>query len=146
MITMTLVPDSSQRTGRTFCYEFLLEPNQIRLLAILPGEPHEMIGCLILTVSLDDKLLYEAISYTWGGLLRTYAIHVNGSQYCVLGILHGTFQRFRHANLPKFVWIDAICINQTNIQERTQQVQIMRNIYLQAQHVLIWLYGFLLRT
>jgi hypothetical protein len=37
------------------------------------------------------------------------------------------------------IWIDAICINQQDISERTQQVQFMRCIYENAEQVLIWL-------
>jgi len=37
------------------------------------------------------------------------------------------------------LWIDAICINQESIAERSQQVPIMGDIYKTAQRVFIWL-------
>ena len=37
------------------------------------------------------------------------------------------------------LWVDAVCINQTNISERTTQVRMMRTIYSRAACVLVWL-------
>ena len=39
----------------------------------------------------------------------------------------------------RVVWIDAICINQTDIEERSQQVEMMGLIYSKAVRNLIWL-------
>jgi hypothetical protein len=37
------------------------------------------------------------------------------------------------------MWIDAVCIDQGNNEEKTQQVGIMKEIYRCATQVLIWL-------
>jgi hypothetical protein len=37
------------------------------------------------------------------------------------------------------LWIDALCINQRDVQERSHQVQHMAKIYGSAKQVLIWL-------
>jgi hypothetical protein len=47
-----------------------------------------------------------------------------------------------HIRFPdrrRFIWADAICINQSDLQERSQQVRLMGNIYRNAERVLIWL-------
>lgn len=36
-------------------------------------------------------------------------------------------------------WIDAVCINQNDIDERNRQVRIMHHIYFRAQTVVVWL-------
>jgi hypothetical protein len=37
------------------------------------------------------------------------------------------------------LWIDAICINQADLDERKQQVQLMRDVYSGASRVVVWL-------
>lgn len=48
--------------------------------------------------------------------------------------------------LGSFVWVDAICINEADLQERNAQVAIMGKIYSQASAVFIWLGRWLPRT
>ncbi len=40
---------------------------------------------------------------------------------------------------PNYYWIDALCISQSDVTERSQQVSRMKEIYTQAQEVIIWL-------
>lgn len=37
------------------------------------------------------------------------------------------------------LWVDAICINQNNNDEKTSQILLMGDIYATAQHVIVWL-------
>jgi hypothetical protein len=46
--------------------------------------------------------------------------------------------RLRLADKPRTLWVDAICIDQCNTEERNQQVGVMRQIYQSAKKVLIW--------
>lgn len=39
------------------------------------------------------------------------------------------------------VCVDALCINQSNLQDRSAQVMLMNRIYGQAKHIKIWLGG-----
>jgi hypothetical protein len=39
----------------------------------------------------------------------------------------------------QYFWIDAVCINQEDINERGQQVRLMRDIYKQVSGVVVWL-------
>jgi Heterokaryon incompatibility protein (HET) len=48
-------------------------------------------------------------------------------------------QRFRRNHEPRAVWIDQLCIDQSSVIERSQQVRIMQKIYAKAKCVLIWL-------
>lgn len=45
----------------------------------------------------------------------------------------------RHTHSARNIWVDAICINQADIEERNHQVHIMRRIYLKAASVIVWL-------
>ncbi len=45
----------------------------------------------------------------------------------------------RYKGKPRVLWIDAICVNQTNLEERSRQVTRMVNIYSKAARVIVWL-------
>jgi hypothetical protein len=52
------------------------------------------------------------------------------------------FQALRHLRQPsasRMLWIDAICINQSDISERNQQVQQMADVYTRAHRVIAWI-------
>lgn len=53
--------------------------------------------------------------------------------------LEGALRRLRSCSLDRILWIDALCINQKDVQERGQQVQLMARIYASARQVLVWL-------
>jgi hypothetical protein len=82
---------------------------------------------------------YVALSYAWGRQERFDDIDLNGSRFPVgknlWQFLHHMRLRDKHITL----WIDAICINQSNVKERNHQVQMMRQIYSNAQSVSVWL-------
>jgi len=44
-----------------------------------------------------------------------------------------------HFTRPSNLWIDAICIDQANLDERSQQVGLMHEIYTKASSVIAWL-------
>ena len=46
---------------------------------------------------------------------------------------------FRREQLPRPLWIDAICINQADQAEKEKQIPLMRHIYPNAQLVRLWL-------
>lgn len=82
---------------------------------------------------------YEALSYAWGDHSQLRTIEVNDSEFEVTSNLHAALNRLRLSNSDRVLWIDAICIDQTNLDERADQVSKMRQIYQRAQHVLVWL-------
>lgn len=94
------------------------------------------------TVSLLDDATkdYNAVSYSWGDKTVTRRIILDR---CTLDIPAGTFdvlERFRKSkNFNKPIWVDAVCIDQGNDAERGYQVALMRDVYSQADEVLIWL-------
>lgn len=88
---------------------------------------------------------YRALSYAWGPLGDPiYMPMVDGS---ALPITKNLCEALHHVidaeklTESTWLWIDQICIDQSAIQERNHQVQIMGNIYEKAEEVLIWLGG-----
>ena len=111
-----------------------------RLLVLLPDkDPSAKIRCELKQVCLKEKPSYDAISYCWGDQTATQSILCNEDELEVTLNLDTALHRLRQSQTTRTLWADAICINQTNAVERSQQVQIMRNIYEGAEKVLIWL-------
>ena len=82
---------------------------------------------------------YDAISYAWGNPSITAQIVVNDREWPVTTNLDSGLRYLRGANEEKVFWIDAICINQTDLSERGIQVALMKEIYSKAQCVRVWL-------
>jgi hypothetical protein len=90
---------------------------------------------------------WEAVSYCWGSLATLVEIHVVESSAYLNSIgtlqvssnLHELLVGLRHREATRSLWIDAICINQGDMNERSLQVHEMRNIYRYAKRVVVWL-------
>ena len=114
--------------------------DEIRLLTILPSaDPSRQISCELQTVSLSPKPHYRALSYVWGDPIPTATIEINGLQRDVTPNLGSALYHIRDQSRPQTFWIDAVCINQSDVAERNEQVMLMGEIYSSAVEVLAWL-------
>jgi hypothetical protein len=120
---------------------FQLEPSrkEIRLLRLQPGRWQDPISCSVLGVSIDDPPVYTALSYVWGDEPASETIALNEKNFDVRPNLLTALRFLRSPRAHGTYWIDAICINQKSIEERTSQVAIMDLIYSQATCVISWL-------
>lgn len=125
-----------------FTYQPLNGENPVRFVSLLPSElDGGAIRCEIHHDDLSNHQPYHAVSYTWGPPEPTVLIQVNGKQLPVRENLFLFLRTMVVANSdsPQRLWIDALCIDQNNIEEKNQQVPQMGRIYSGAQSVLIWL-------
>jgi hypothetical protein len=83
--------------------------------------------------------LYEALSYVWGDPEDTRPIDIGEHELPVTTNLYAALSHLRNFSLERIIWIDAICIDQKNSEEKVQQIQLMAKIYSQASRVLVWL-------
>lgn len=114
--------------------------NEIRLLRVHPHEgARRTIRCDLLTVPLDNAPTYEALSYTWGNPSKLAPINIDGNLVLVRKNLERALYELQDRNTERILWIDAICIDQENEEERSSQVRKMRDIYARASNVLVWL-------
>jgi len=139
----------------------------IRLLRILPGEATSLVSCELFktylstaegrkkwekqnddthqqTIALPQNEEYYALSYVWGDAQDKIPVLVNGKQLLITRNLESFLQRQRNTFSPneqpsRIFWVDAICIDQTNLEERSRQVAFMADIYKEADTVLAWL-------
>lgn len=70
---------------------------------------------------------------------KTFTILINGHRFAVRRNLHLALLHLRSATHPLTLWVDAICINQKDLKERSHQVAIMAFVYNQAEVVISWL-------
>ncbi|CAN9136114.1 unnamed protein product [Alternaria alternata] len=117
-----------------------LRQNQIRLLTTkwINGSIEIDIDQYTLTEDLD----YDAISYVWGSAPASVTVKCNGRPLVVtstalemLNYLH----RYQKNTTARKMWIDAICINQDDEQEKAAQIPLMREIYSKARAVVVWM-------
>ena len=120
----------------------------IRLLELLPGKGHircnihhaDLLNLPILeNVDPGQQVTYEALSYTWNNNVFEQFIWCNGHVLAVTQNLYDALQRLRNETSSRILWIDAVCINQSDTRERSVQVGFMRQIYNRATRVIPWL-------
>ena len=112
---------------------------EVRLLRIAAGQSSEPLRCTLNVVSLDDAPRYETISYCWGEATRHAELPLNDSTLSVRQNAIATLCQVRSSDVSRTVWIDAVCINQDDAIERSQQVAMMGEIYRGAVGNLIHL-------
>ena len=114
--------------------------DEIRLLTFqFSNSSSPQILLKLCQVSLSTHPAYQALSYVWGNEPSVHSITINGQSVLVRPNLYSALlelpKQFPDLNL----WIDALCINQEDIDERNHQVLRMGQIYSSAQRVLVWL-------
>ena len=117
----------------------VLDGPSIRLLELLEGSFGDDIQCKLIDGWIEESIPYDALSYTWGSTKKVATITVDGNIMGVTLNVYEALQEIRSKNKSRYLWIDAICIDQDNLQERGRQVQQMSLIYQKAERVVIWL-------
>src|SRR3569833_3269974 len=81
----------------------------------------------------------QALSYVWGDPKETKKKSKKTGFQEVTKNLHSALVRLRHPQRERTLWIDALCITQTNLDEKRHQIALMRTIYKKANTVIKWL-------
>ncbi|KAK0671430.1 heterokaryon incompatibility protein-domain-containing protein [Cercophora samala] len=119
-----------------------------RLMRLDPGVFDQTVTCTLEEIPLDKAPPYKALSYAWdnavgssssGSAASTMMISCNNVPIPVSPNLYAALKRLRSRDRIVNLWVDAVCINQQDPDERGHQVGIMRQIYQQAEEVAIWL-------
>lgn len=121
-------------------------PGNIRLLRVNADRAGHDVGSLEV-VALDAAPPYYTLSHCWGSQARNVPVRIGAHTLHVTFDLASGIQKLRslasmdsEVHPPvKYVWIDSICINQEDIQERSSQVRLMGTIYSQSIRTLVWL-------
>jgi hypothetical protein len=123
----------------TQLYSPLQHQADIRLLRLERGTDRESINVTLHPFSLDSSIRYHALSYVWGSLTPKRWISCNGHRIYITPSLHDVLSRLLQQGFDGLLWVDALCINQKDDEEKSIQVAMMRDIYKQAAKVIFWL-------
>lgn len=117
-----------------------LTDGQIRLLKLKPARTQsDPIECSLFPISPTKDTPYEAVSYVWGNQVRDKVIKVNEVDFQIPGNLFELLPYLRQHDSDRVLWIDGLCIDQTNDVEKSRQVNMMDDIYKGASHVVMFL-------
>lgn len=127
----------------------------IRVLQLLPSKSgSDFLTCKLHEYPLENadttSHVYETLSYAWGGEEKPKSIVIStddpneesqrpSSRLPITQSLHNALSRLQHPQFPRFLWVDAVCIDQMNGEEKEHQIQLMPAIYARARCVLVWL-------
>jgi hypothetical protein len=114
------------------------EKLEIRLLILEPGDWHSNIVCKLEHRTLTSNPEYEALSYTWGKPEPRRKLWVNNVPVNTTVNLEVALRHLKSESISRTLWVDAICINQDDFNDRSAQVRIMYDIYHSATKVLAW--------
>lgn len=137
------VPSANSTTGFSpYRYTPLSGPRLIRVIVLekLSGhKPHQDVRCRMEEIHLDAGEPFTALSYAWDSHKGAADIICDGriikvSKNCVAAL-----RRFQNTSAVERLWVDAICINQSDTAEKKIQLGIMGEIYVKAHQVRAWL-------
>lgn len=134
-----LAIEDDEPPPQKYHYQPLSDPRNFRTLYVEPGAPGSRIHASLHESRLDDGVKYLALSYVWGSRQIVAYVLVEDCYSLVTGNLYAALQHLRSEQEPLYIWIDQICINQQDQEERSQQVMLMHEIFINSVQVLIWL-------
>jgi hypothetical protein len=127
-----------------------LRINEIRLIKILPASSSDApIRATLISVDLETAPDYRALSYIWGPEPRgQYSIICDGESIPIRENVSNALHALRYyeepfailhqeRSGPQCFWIDELCIDQTNIQEKAEQISKMPQIFLRATQTVL---------
>ena len=129
-------------------YKYDVLPNDsIRILSLLPGDRSAPLQCELHRADVPRNVspesasgpTFEALSYVWGDGNLCQRIFCNKSVIKITQSLFDALIHLRHPKTARMLWIDAVCIDQNNNDEKIEQIARMKDIYQHANQVVIWL-------
>ena len=118
--------------------------DEIRLLSVVYDVTLDVVRCTLRHFPLLSSPPYLALSYAWrepntkdGEAPSKETVLVDERNAPVTTNLASALRTLRVETM--YIWVDALCIDQSNIVERSAQVAIMRKIYERADKVIVWL-------
>lgn len=117
-----------------------LKHNEIRLVRLKKSALENWFECLLISKTLESSALeYMALSYVWGSSKLSCSIRIQGKDHPITANLFNALQSlWKHYGQSMF-WIDALCINQNDHSERSQQVSLMKRIYESATETVVYI-------
>ncbi|KAM0689102.1 hypothetical protein Q7P36_011179 [Cladosporium allicinum] len=127
-----------------------IEDWQTRIIRIRSGSEEEVLRLDIIVAAITEapgvglisesgQVHYEALSYAWGDNNFTHSVVCNGTPFTVTANLHEALVHLRQNNSHRFLWVDALCINQYDLEEKARQILKLHKTFKRARQVVVWL-------
>jgi hypothetical protein len=122
--------------GSMFTYIALPDPSkQFRLLSFQPSSTNTLIDCQLDVYDIADSLPYYAISYHYGDPSAVDTILVDGQETQVNRNCWHALNQVRAQSRAGHFWVDSVCINQSDVKEKSLQVHRIAAIFSGADEV-----------
>ena len=126
-----------------------IKPWQTRVILLKPGKFGDDLVATLVEADIiyfdglvlhktQENVSYDALSYSWGDAPTTHAIRCNGVNVPITQGLFFALQRLR-LDRKRYLWVDALCINQADVAEKSTQVSHMFTIFKKAKSVVAWI-------
>ncbi|KAI0189605.1 heterokaryon incompatibility protein-domain-containing protein [Xylaria flabelliformis] len=121
-----------------------LPSGYIRVAELYPGQFNDGIIIKLHHEPFQSRKVpvYEALSYVWGSMASPSWVRVAEAVEGELQVtrnLDVALRHLRYTDRPRFIWVDAVCIDQLNNVEKGPQVAMMGKIFHLAARVVVWL-------
>jgi len=125
----------------------LQQNDQIRILSLHPGVSSSEVFMVISVEKLLPNITpYKALSWQWGGEDETSEVYIRGTDvedryetFWVKPRLLAALHHLRERSAVRRLWVDAISIDQNDLDEKNSQVAMMTTIFARADEVYVWL-------
>lgn len=137
-------PPAKEESDPRYCkkepYKYgRLPSGSMRIMKLDPGTWSDGFSCTLVETPVSRPIKYTALSYVWGSSEKTRCVRVDGFCLPITENLFIALFHLRHKQQPVFLWIDSVCIDQNNTEEKSTQVANMASVYSHAKRVLVWL-------
>ncbi|KAH7143537.1 heterokaryon incompatibility protein-domain-containing protein [Dactylonectria macrodidyma] len=142
--TVSAMVEESPASRDEYKYTPIGQAHSIRLLELQPAtswqSPLEVSLC---EYSLHACPEFGALSYTWatedGDSSLSKCLECGGGIIKITANCEAALVRLRQSEGVRILWVDAVCIDQSNDDEKSLQIALMRQIYSLATWVGLWL-------
>ncbi|KAM7212509.1 Heterokaryon incompatibility protein (HET) domain containing protein [Rhypophila decipiens] len=153
LFSQAVLSKNATASSPYYQYRPLSSPTSIRLLELHPADTEsDTVSFTLFEVDLDKTPYYETLSYEWGEPAGSVTALCNGKPMLLTPNLKQAMIRIRSSlprpapssnsaatNQGRILWIDAVCINQASLPERSHQVSLMKRIYYEAKSTIFYL-------
>lgn len=125
----------------SYVYEPLPDGDWIRLVTILPQKTpnDDEIDIILTSHRLSSTQSYETLSYTWGDTGMLESIRCEKGTLKITNNLYICLRHLREECSRRYLWIDAISINQYDEREKELSIPLMPSIYIKATRTICWI-------
>ncbi|KAI9155035.1 Heterokaryon incompatibility protein [Paramyrothecium foliicola] len=146
-LSVAHVPNSkphSQSYDTPYRYRPLAADAQTRIIELQPsgGDADAPLRCNICDIDVESlsSTSYEAVSYTWEDQLPANRLIVDDAfMLLITPNLRDGLVRLRDPHVVRTLWVDAVCIDQNDAEDKARQIPFMYRIYRMASRVVVWL-------